>query len=202
MEESKVQALHDTLSKLKRSAGLGVSSHYNFGGKCKTTEVNGQIVREDGLPTNPLYHGFVREGTYDPKASDAAKYGDGREIKRNFDDCKGLVSSSSGSEDNNDKSTQKKLKKEAKKKAKMEAKRQAKLEAKRQAKIEEKRRAKLEAKVKSAVEDEDTTTSKSEKKDKKKKKKKKTVSEETTTTEAKEEEAVEEKQSKKDSKKE
>ena len=158
MEESKVQALHDTLSKLKRSAGLGVSSHYNFGGKCKTKEVNGQIVREDGLPSNPLYHGFVREGTYDPKASDAAKYGDGREIKRNFDDCKGLVSSSSGSEDNNDKSTKKKLKKEAKKQAKLEAKLQAKLEAKRQAKIEEKRRAKLEAaKLKSAVEEEDTT---------------------------------------------
>ena len=87
MEESKVQALHDTLSKLKRSAGLGVSSHYNFG-KVKTTEVDGKIVREDGLPNNPLYFGFVREGTYDKNKSSAAKYGDGRVIKRTFDDCK------------------------------------------------------------------------------------------------------------------
>jgi hypothetical protein len=201
MEESKVQALHDTLSKLKRSAGLGVSSHYNFGGKCKTKEVNGQIVREDGLPNNPLYHGFVREGTYDPKASDAAKYGDGRVIKRDFEDCKGLVSSSSGSEDNNDKLTQKKLKKGAKKQAKLEAKRQAKLEAKRQAKLEAKRQAKLEALAKSAVEEEDITP-KSEKK-KKKKADKTSVEEKNTPEEVKNDEAdAEHKKSKKESKKE
>ena len=65
MEEYKAQALHDTLSKLKRSQGLGVASTYNFGSKIKTKEVDGQVVREDGLPNNPLYFSFVREGTYD-----------------------------------------------------------------------------------------------------------------------------------------
>ena len=84
MEEQKVQALHDTLAKLKRSAGLGTASHYNFGTKIKTKQINGQTVREDGLPNNPLYFPFLKEGTYDPKNNVAAKYGDGRVIKRNF----------------------------------------------------------------------------------------------------------------------
>ena len=121
MEEQKVQALHDTLAKLKKSAGLGVASHYNFG-KIKTKEVNGQTVREDGLPNNPLYFPFVKEGTYDPNTSDAAKYGDGRAIKRNFDDCKpsALVeddssSSSSGAEKKKKKAKKKMTKEEIRK---------------------------------------------------------------------------------------
>merc|ERR1719416_191856 len=85
MEEQKIQALHDTLKKLKKSAGLGVASHYNFG-KIKTKEVNGKTIREDGLPNNPLYTPFLKEGTYDPSTADATKYGDGRAIKRNFED--------------------------------------------------------------------------------------------------------------------
>jgi hypothetical protein len=127
MEEAKVQALHDTLSKLKRSAGLGVSSHYNFG-KIKTTQVNGETVRADGLPNNPLYFPFVREGTYDRSdKGDAARYGDG-------------IDSDSGS----DRKKKLKEKKKAEKKA-------AKLEAKRQAKLEEKRRAKKLAQLNSTA---------------------------------------------------
>mmetsp|Transcript_20030 Transcript_20030/g.41869 ORF Transcript_20030/g.41869 Transcript_20030/m.41869 type:complete len:253 (-) Transcript_20030:146-904(-) len=150
MEESKVQALHDTLSKLKKSAGLGVASHYNFSGKIKTTTVDGKAIREDGLPNNPLYFPFVREGTYDPSKSNAKKYGDGRVIKRNFDDCKPVTptsdgTSSSDGSDSEDEETKKKRKLEKKERKKAE-KKAAKLEAKRQAKIEEKKRAKLEAK--------------------------------------------------------
>lgn len=144
MEEQKIQSLHDTLAKLKKTAGLGIASHYNFG-KVKTKQVNGQTVREDGLPNNPLYFPFVKEGTFDPKNAESSKFGDGRTIKRNFDDCDAKVDDSVRSRDK--KSYKKKLMKEedkevkkAKKKAmKLEAKRQAKLEAKRQAKLEEKR---------------------------------------------------------------
>lgn len=157
MEEQKVQALHDTLAKLKKSQGLGIASHYNFGGKIKTKEVNGQTVREDGLPSNPLYFPFVREGSYDRNASTAAKYGDGREIKRDFEDCKGshLVSDEGASQQGG-----KKGKKASKEQRKAE-KKAAKLEAKRQTKLEEKRRAKIEAKKlekqqkKKGAEDED-----------------------------------------------
>ena len=156
MEEQKIQSLHDTLAKLKKTAGLGIASHYNFG-KVKTKQVNGQTVREDGLPNNPLYFPFVKEGTFDPKNAES-KFGDGRTIKRNFDDCDEKVddsvrssdSSSGRNRSNNklDKKSNKKKRmkeeakgvKKAKKKAmKLEAKRQAKLEAKRQAKLEEKR---------------------------------------------------------------
>lgn len=152
MEEHKVQALHDTLAKLKKSAGLGVASQYSFG-NIKTKQVDGQTVREDGLPSNPLYFPFVKEGLYDPTATGAGKFGNGKVIKRNFDDCK------SGSDDEKDnmtasKKSKKKRKSEdgkEKKKAekrllKIEAKRQAKLEAKRQQKLEAKRQAKREEK--------------------------------------------------------
>lgn len=144
MEEQKIQSLHDTLAKLKKTAGLGIASHYNFG-KVKTKQVNGQTVREDGLPNNPLYFPFVKEGTFDPKTAESFKFGDGRTIKRNFDDCDAKVDDSVRSRDK--KSYKKKRMKEearevkkAKKKAmKLEAKKQTKLEAKRQAKLEEKR---------------------------------------------------------------
>lgn len=139
MDEAKAIALHETLAKLKRSAGLGVASHYNFG-NVKTKQVDGQTVREDGLPNNPLYHPFVREGTYDPKTAAARQYGDGRVIKRNFDDD----GDGSGGEGDGGKPKQQR-KREAKEKRKAE-KKAAKVAAKRQAKLEEKRRAKLEEK--------------------------------------------------------
>jgi len=132
MEEQKVQALHDTLSKLKRSAGLGVASHYNFGGVKTKQDANGQTVREDGLPHNPLYFSFVKAGTYDPSKGDASKYGDGRVIKRNFEDSKPGSLTDECDMANGGGSKSKKLSKAEKK----EVKRQAKIEAKRQAKIE------------------------------------------------------------------
>lgn len=163
MEEQKIQALHDTLAKLKKTAGLGTASHYNFG-KIKTKEVNGQTVREDGLPSNPLYFHFVKEGTYDPSTADAKKYGDGRAIKRNFEDSKGLEDGCGISGE--DKKSKKKRKQDAKEKKKAE-KKAAKLEAKKQAKLEEKRRAKLEAKKLDNTKNEDA-----EEKDEQKSKKK------------------------------
>ena len=194
MEEQKIQALHDTLAKLKKTAGLGVASHYNFG-KIQTKQVNGQTVREDGLPNNPLYFPFVKEGTFDASTADAKKFGDGRAIKRNFDDCKSNanVDVDDGSESSNsssDKKSKKKRKKEAKEKKqaekkalKLEEKRQAKLEAKRQAKLEEKRREKLQSEKlpkKMAGEEEkhshdkdDTNENEKEKEDGKRKKSKK-----------------------------
>jgi len=81
----------------------------------KTTEVDGKIVRGDGLPNNPLYFGFVREGTYDKNKSSAAKYGDGRVIKRTFDDCK-ESSGDDSSSDEKKKAKKKVAKKAAKKK--------------------------------------------------------------------------------------
>lgn len=185
MEESKVQALHDTLSKLKKSQGLGISSHYNFG-KVKTTEIDGKIVRTDGLPNNPLYFPFVREGTYDRNKSDASKYGDGRVIKRNFDDC-------NSDSDGGKKKKSKEERKAEKKAAKLEAKRQAKLEEKRRAKKEERRLAKLNSTTSEAtptdddnkkakkskkrkVSDSDKSDNEAEKKKAKKKKSKKSKS--------------------------
>ena len=135
MEEQKVQALHDTLSKLKRSAGLGVASHYNFGGVKTKQDANGQTVREDGLPNNPLYFPFVKAGTYDPSKGDASKYGDGRVIKRNFDDSKPGSLTDECDVANGD-GSKSKTKKKLSKAEKKEAKRQAKIEAKRQAKLE------------------------------------------------------------------
>ena len=134
MEEEKIQRLHDTLSKLRRSEGLGMATHFNF--NSSTTDKK----RTDGLPTNALYSNFLKEGSYDPNTSSALKYGDGRAIKRNFDDC-GKVSSSDDESSTNseERKRRKKLEKKEKKKA-------AKLEAKRQAKLEEKRRLKLQEK--------------------------------------------------------
>lgn len=93
MDEEKLQRLHDTLTKLGGGRkGLGTSSHYNFGGGGNDNGVpikegkDGQIFREDGLPVNALYANFVKQGSY-KKQESKLKYGDGRAIKRNFDDC-------------------------------------------------------------------------------------------------------------------
>ena len=97
MEEEKIQQLHDTLSKLRKGKGLGTSSHYNFGNHHHHHLNNpnsvpikegkdGKLHRDDGLPINALYSNFVKQGSWTKKDS-ALKYGDGRVIKRNFDDC-------------------------------------------------------------------------------------------------------------------
>jgi len=168
MEEEKIQRLHDTLSKLRRGKGLGVSSHYNFGGDDGVPtekDDSGNVVRKDGLPMNGLYANFVREGEMVVRN----KYGDGRTIKRNFDDCSSPSSASTNSKNDSDDSSsssdsseerRKKAKREKKKakaalksakkaerKAqKLEAKRQAKRQAKKQAALEAKKAAKLQKK--------------------------------------------------------
>lgn len=128
MDEEKIQRLHDTLSKLGKGKGLGTSSHYNFGGGVKNSLTNnngvpmkegkdGQMYRDDGLPVNALYSNFVKQGSY-KKQDSALRYGDGRAIKRNFDDCTpDLVEREKGSDDDDEGSTKsaKKRKKEKKK---------------------------------------------------------------------------------------
>jgi len=139
MNEAQAQAFHDTLSKLrsKGRGGLGMNE-LNFG--------NNSADVDYGLPKNALYANFVPEMG---DKFDYNEYGDGRIIKRNFDDCN---DSSLEEESNEKKRKRKRLSKEErkaeKKAAKLEAKRQAKLEEK----LEEKRRAKLEAKKKEEME--------------------------------------------------
>lgn len=158
MEDSKLLALHESLSKLRKSAGLGVSSRYSWQ-KADTNESNfttaedGTTIRKDGLPVNPLYNNFVKEGSYDPTKLD---HGDGRAIKRDFSDSAALISDSGNSTSDGDDASldsdarrkKKKLRKEKRKEDKKAAKKAAKLEAKRQAKLEEKKRMKKEAKRK------------------------------------------------------
>ena len=130
MEEAKAQALHDALSKSAdrrgKAGGLGLGSGaYNW----RTTQDSSIRERNDGLPNNPLYATFVREGSFDPPKSN---HGDGRVIKRNFDDCKSSddeksasssISSVSSSKKERPKKKKKKLNKEEKKAAKLEVKR-------------------------------------------------------------------------------
>ena len=104
MEEHKLIALHESLAKLRKSAGLGVSSQYSWQKKGDrslnsliVTQENGEKVRSDGLPINMLYNNFVKEGFYDPNDT-SASHGDGRAIKRDFSDCTHVVSSASSSD--------------------------------------------------------------------------------------------------------
>lgn len=125
MEDSKLQALHDSISKLTKGRnGLGTSRVYSWQ---KQNGINNAHYNPEarGLPNNALYSNFVPAGIYDPN-SKPANHGDGRYIKRNFDD------DDEGKEKT--KEERKAEKKAAAKAAKLEAKRQAKLEEKRQLK--------------------------------------------------------------------
>ena len=152
MEEEKAQKLVDTLSKLRKSAGLGVSTHFNFGGASEliqfSKDKDGNLYRDDGLPVNGLYSGFVREGTYNPETSAQLKYGDGRKIKRNFDDIDDKSHDSKRSKKSKDNESKKSKKsKEARKAEKKAAKLEAKKAAKKAEKLELKKKQKLEAKL-------------------------------------------------------
>lgn len=110
MEESKLQALHDSLSKIRGRKGLGTNgSQFSWQ---RTTAAS------SNLPSNALYANFVPEGSYDPQSK-----GDGRAVKRDFSDC---IAES--------KEERKRRRKEEKKAAKLQAKREAKLEEKRRLK--------------------------------------------------------------------
>jgi hypothetical protein len=152
MEDHKLQALHDTLSKLRGRHGLGTSSLYSW----QRNPPQGAAAKAPPSVSggNPLRAHFHREGQH-PHRSLARGDGDGRAIKRNFDDLEepnrpspvgedGRKSKKKRKDDgDNDKRT-----KEEKKMEKKAALKAAKLEMKRLAKLEEKRREKREAKAK------------------------------------------------------
>ena len=149
MEESKLQELVDTLSKHKKSQGLGVgSSAYSWAGTHvpSATTTSDTAASSNGLPQNALYSLFRKEGSYDPTAaSSTMTHGDGRFIQRTFGDCSKVSDDNDGEDERNKKE---KLTKEERKEQKKAERKAAKLEAKRLAKLEEKKRLKKEAKLK------------------------------------------------------
>jgi len=163
MEESKLQALHDSLSQLRKTQGLGASAQYSWQrGNASKEETN---RHQHGLPNNALYSNFVPSGTYDPAAPN---HGDGRTIKRDFSDC--LPQSQ-------DSKVSKKLKRKAEKKAARKAakKLKKKMLLKREKKREKLRAKRAMKKLASAVSsnltiEEETKTDKKEKKKKSSKK--------------------------------
>jgi hypothetical protein len=149
MEESKLQALADSLSKHSGRKGLGTYGGEYSWSKTATSSTTTQSARDDGLPNNPLYSNFIKEGTYDPLQKTPLNHGDGRLIKRDFSDIPAIVDETSNDDETKKKKSSKKSKEErkAEKKAlKKAAKKAAKLEAKKKAKLEEKRRLKKLAK--------------------------------------------------------
>ena len=106
MEESKLQALADSLSKHGGRKGLGTSGGQYSWAKTQV-DVAKKSERDDGLPNNALYSGFVKAGSYDPNAK--VDDGDGRIIKRDFSDIPVLVEDGS-SEDSSKKNKAKKSK--------------------------------------------------------------------------------------------
>ena len=147
MEESKLQALADSLSKHSGKKGLGTyGGEYSWSKTANSSTT--PSARIDGLPTNPLYSNFVKEGTYDPSKKTPLSHGDGRVIKRDFSDIPAIVDETSSDETSSKKSSKKsKEERKAEKKAlKKAVKKAAKLEAKKKAKLEEKRRLKKLAK--------------------------------------------------------
>jgi hypothetical protein len=154
MEDHKLQALHDTLSKLRGRHGLGTSSLYSW--QNNSSQAAAAKAPPSGSGGNPLQAHFHREGEH-PHRSLARGDGDGRAIKRNFDDLEESNRSSPIGDDGrkgkkkrkaSDKNDKKKMSKEEKKMEKKAALKAAKLEMKRQAKLEEKRREKQAAKAK------------------------------------------------------
>jgi hypothetical protein len=131
MEDHKLQALHDTLSKLQGRKGLGTSRQYSW------QKESSKATSELQPPSNgnPLHSYFHPEGEHPNWHFLQHGDGDGRVIKRKFDDI-----------DDGD-SFKQREKKERKKAEKKAARKAAKLEAKRLAKLEEKRQAKRAAKA-------------------------------------------------------
>lgn len=157
MEDSKLQALHDSLSQIQRGKGLGVRNTYSWQRNAKSLSSPSSSKSSSSLPNNPLYAYFVPEGTYDPNAKE--NDGDGRFIKRDFSDDD-EEESDSDDDDSDKKIKETKNKKEARRKAKEERKaakkaaaKAAKLEAKKKAKLEEKKRLKKDLKRKMQEQD-------------------------------------------------
>jgi len=136
MEETKLQALHDSLSKLTGRQGLGLAGQYSWQKKNKD-QANKVYY---GLPTNSLYANFVPEGAlYSKDGSKPApkQDGDGRFIKLNFSDNENSSGEDKDGKAKFSKEERKSMKKAKAKAEKLKAKKQAKLEVKRLAKKQE-----------------------------------------------------------------
>ena len=159
MEDHKLQALHDTLSKLRGRHGLGTSSLYSW--QRNSSQGAAAKTPPSGSGGNPLHAHYHREGEH-PHRSLARGGGDGRVIKRDFKDLdepdrsspvgddgrKGKKKRRNEEDEEEGDNNNKKKSKEEKKREKKAARKAAKLEMKRQAKLEEKRREKRAAKSK------------------------------------------------------
>lgn len=157
MEQSKLQALHDTLAKLRggHHQGLGTIST-SGGGSVYSWQKNGKhqeqeakkaenLRRKHGLPDNKLYAYFIPEGFYDP--NQPTTHGDGRFIKRDFCNLQNDGDENNNRDDHTSESETSSQRRQRRKAEKKQAKIMAKLEAKRLKKIEEKKRLKKEAKA-------------------------------------------------------
>ena len=97
MEDSKLLALHDSLSGHKGRKGLGSGKAYSWQKSTASNDSDRDDDGGDGLPKNRLYSNFLREGNYNP--DDATKnYGDGRTIKKDFSEYYNQSDSDSDSE--------------------------------------------------------------------------------------------------------
>lgn len=158
MEESKLQALHDSLSKLTAGRqGLGRAAQYSWQKKKKHQNAS----QDYGLPSNALYANFVPEGAlYNPQdaASGQTDFGDGRYIKRNFSDDE----NSDDEIANKKQKKSPKLSKEERKALKKQKAKEAKLQAKKEAKLQAKRLAKKQQQQQTSMEEESTTVNQSQ----------------------------------------
>jgi hypothetical protein len=126
MEDSKLQALHDTLEKLRPGRkGLGSKNQYSWQkNQAAGDQQQHRHLAAASLPDNALYANFIPEGTYDPSG---VHDGDGRVIKRNFSDAHDSESTSASSSEKKRRKKRRKEEKKATLKAeKLEAKRKAK----------------------------------------------------------------------------
>ena len=148
MDDAKLQALHDSLSKLRGgSHGLGTSSQYSWQRRRGGGESTAERQKRLGLPNNTLYSYFVPEGAYKRDSSNPDD-GDGRFIKKDFSDLQEETNdnASSDSSSSHDDQEKRRRRKEKRKAAKKVAAKAAKLAAKKKEKLEEKKRLRKEAK--------------------------------------------------------
>jgi hypothetical protein len=151
MEDAKLQALHDSLAKLRGGQKKGLGRNSSSSGPYSWSHSNPTTTQQEeeddlhphGLPNNPLYAYFAPEGTYDNKTKlqQQQSHGDGRYIKRTFDDIDNaqVDDSDSDSDQDSSDSDKKKLSKQDRKAQKKAAAKEAKRLAKLQAKLLEKK---------------------------------------------------------------
>jgi colicin import membrane protein len=108
MEDAKLIALHETLSKLTGHKGLGSNGLYSWQKNKNHDESKNPKLEQvrSNLPQNQLYAHFLPAGTYDPndesKQNHNKNFGDGRYVKRDFSD---ITNDSDNNKPNNSKVT-------------------------------------------------------------------------------------------------